>query len=43
MKIKVLLTKEQEFEVKEQDLYNLIIRNIEANGRDQHDPKAVND
>lgn len=43
MKIKVLLTKEQEFEVREQDLYNLIIRNIEANGRDQHDPKAVND
>lgn len=43
MKIKVLLTKEQEFEVREQDLYNLIIRNIEANGRDQHDPNAVND
>lgn len=43
MKIKVLLTKEQEFEVKEQDIYNLIIRNIEANGRDQHDPKVVND
>lgn len=43
MKIKVLLTKEQEFEVREQDLYNLIIRNIEANGRDQHDPKVVND
>lgn len=43
MKIKVLLTKEQEFEVKEQDLYNLIIRNIEANERDQHDPKVVND
>lgn len=43
MKIKVLLTKEQEFEVKEQDIYNLIIRNIEANERDQHDPKAVND
>lgn len=43
MKIKVLLTKEQEFEVREQELYNLIIRNIEANGRDQHDPKAVND
>jgi hypothetical protein len=43
MKIKVLLTKEQEFEVREQDLYNLIIRNIENNGRDQHDPKAVND
>lgn len=43
MKIKVLLTKEQEFEVKEQDIYNLIIRNIEANERDQHDPKVVND
>lgn len=43
MKIKVLLTKEQEFEVEEQDIYNLIIRNIEANGRDQHDPKVVND
>lgn len=43
MKIKVLLTKEQEFEVKEQDIYNLIIRNVEANGRDQHDPKSVND
>lgn len=43
MKIKVLLTTEQEFEVKEQDLYNLIIRNIEANGKDQHDPKVVND
>lgn len=43
MKIKVLLTKEQEFEIREQDLYNLIIRNIEANGRDQHDPKVVND
>lgn len=43
MKIKVLLTKEHEFEVREQDLYNLIIRNIEANGRDQHDPKVVND
>lgn len=43
MKIKVLLTTEQEFEVKEQDIYNLIIRNIEANERDQHDPKAVND
>lgn len=43
MKIKVLLTKEQEFEVKEQDIYNLIIRNIETNGRDQHDPKAIND
>lgn len=43
MKIKVLLTKEQEFEVREQDIYNLIIRNIEVNERDQHDPKAVND
>ena len=43
MKIKVLLTTEQEFEVREQDIYNLIIRNIEANERDQHDPKAVND
>ena len=43
MKIKVLLTKEQEFEVKEQDIYNLIIRNIEDNERDQHDPKVVND
>ena len=43
MKIKVLLTKEQEFEVKEQDLYNLIIRNIEANERDRHDPEVVND
>lgn len=43
MKIKVLLTKEQEFEVKEQDIYNLIIRNIEANGRNQHDHKSVND
>lgn len=43
MKIKVLLTKEQEFEVKEQDIYNLIIRNVEANERDQHDPKVVND
>ena len=43
MKIKVLLTKEQEFEVKEQDIYNLIIRNIEANERDQHDPKVLND
>lgn len=43
MKIKVLLTKEHEFEVGEKDLYNLIIRNIEANGRDQHDPKVVND
>ena len=43
MKIKVLLTKEQEFEVKEQDIYNLITRNIEANGRDQYDPKVVND
>ena len=43
MKIKVLLTKEQEFEIREQDIYNLIIRNIENNGRDQHDPKAVND
>lgn len=43
MKINVLLTKEQEFEVKEQDIYNLIIRNIEANGRDQHNPKVVND
>ena len=42
MKIKVLLTKEQEFEVREQDLYNLIIRNIEANGRDQHNPEIVN-
>lgn len=42
MKIKVLLTKEQEFEVMEQDLYNLIIRNIEANGRDQHNPEIVN-
>lgn len=43
MKVKVLLTKEQEFEVREQDIYNLIIRNIENNGRDQHDPKVVND
>lgn len=42
MKIKVLLTKEQEFEVREQDLYNLIIRNIEDNGRDQHNPEIVN-
>nr|DAG93145.1 MAG TPA: hypothetical protein [Crassvirales sp.] len=42
MKIKVLLTKEQEFEVREQDLYNLIIRNIEANGRDQHNSEIVN-
>ena len=42
MKIKVLLTKEHEFEVREQDLYNLIIRNIEANGKDQHNPEVVN-
>ena len=42
MKIKVLLTKEHEFEVREQDLYNLIIRNIEANGRDQHNSEIVN-
>lgn len=43
MRIKVLLTKEHVFEVQEQDIYDLIIRNIEDNGRDQYDPKVIND